>query len=65
MRARALTILSGLTLIYEWRLIIFKSGLPLANRLGHLEVLTANEQVDTVRTMLTIRQVKKAGLVEL
>ena len=30
-----------------------------------IEVLTANEQVDTVRTMLTIRQVKKAGLVEL
>ena len=30
-----------------------------------IEVLTANEQVDTVRTMLTIRQVKKSGLVEL
>lgn len=29
-----------------------------------IEVLTANEHVDTVRTMLTIRQVKKAGLVE-
>ncbi len=28
-----------------------------------IEVLTANEQVDTVRTMLTIRQVKDAGLV--
>ena len=27
--------------------------------------LTANAQVDTVRTMLTIRQVKKVGLVEL
>lgn len=30
-----------------------------------IEVLTANEQVDTVRTMLTIRQVKRIGLVEL
>jgi DNA-binding Lrp family transcriptional regulator len=30
-----------------------------------IEVLTANEQVDTVRTMLTIRQVKKVGLVEI
>ena len=30
-----------------------------------IEVLTANEHVDTVRTMLTIRQVKKLGLVEL
>jgi DNA-binding Lrp family transcriptional regulator len=30
-----------------------------------IEVLTANEQVDTVRTMLAIRQVKKLGLVEL
>lgn len=30
-----------------------------------IEVLTANDQVDTVRTMLTIRQVKKTGLVEL
>jgi DNA-binding Lrp family transcriptional regulator len=30
-----------------------------------IEVLTANENVDTVRTMLTIRQVKKMGLVEL
>lgn len=29
-----------------------------------IEVLTANEHVDTVRTMLTIRQVKKVGLVE-
>ena len=29
-----------------------------------IEVLTANEHVDTVRTMLTIRQVKKLGLVE-
>ncbi|MDQ0321190.1 DNA-binding Lrp family transcriptional regulator [Pararhizobium capsulatum DSM 1112] len=29
-----------------------------------IEVLTANEQVDTVRSMLTIRQVKKHGLVE-
>lgn len=29
-----------------------------------IEVLTANEHVDTVRTMLTIRQVKKMGLVE-
>jgi len=29
-----------------------------------IEVLTANEHVDTVKTMLTIRQVKKAGLVE-
>lgn len=28
-----------------------------------IEVLTANEHVDTVRTMLTIRQVKKVGLV--
>lgn len=30
-----------------------------------IEVLTANEHVDTVRTMLAIRQVKKLGLVEL
>ncbi len=30
-----------------------------------IEVLTANEHVHTVRTMLTIRQVKKAGLVEI
>ncbi len=30
-----------------------------------IEVLTASEQVDTVRTMLTIRQVKKLGLVEI
>lgn len=30
-----------------------------------IEVLTANENVDTVRTMLTIRQVKKLGLVEI
>ncbi len=30
-----------------------------------IEVLTAEENVDTVRTMLTIRQVKKLGLVEL
>ncbi|MDO9414753.1 Lrp/AsnC family transcriptional regulator [Pararhizobium sp.] len=30
-----------------------------------IEVLTANEQVDTVRTMLTIRQVKRLGLVEI
>jgi DNA-binding Lrp family transcriptional regulator len=30
-----------------------------------IEELTANPQVDTVRTMLTIRQVKKVGLVEL
>ena len=29
-----------------------------------IEVLTANEHVDTVRTMLTIRQVKRLGLVE-
>ena len=29
-----------------------------------IEVLTADEHVDTVRTMLTIRQVKKLGLVE-
>nr|WP_262913439.1 Lrp/AsnC family transcriptional regulator [Rhizobium halophilum] len=29
-----------------------------------MEVLTADEHVDTVRTMLTIRQVKKLGLVE-
>jgi DNA-binding Lrp family transcriptional regulator len=28
-----------------------------------IEVLTANERVDTVRTMLTIRQVKSVGLV--
>ncbi|WP_275783829.1 Lrp/AsnC family transcriptional regulator [Pararhizobium gei] len=28
-----------------------------------IEVLTANEQVDTVRTMLTIRQVKDEGLI--
>ena len=28
-----------------------------------IEVLTANERVDTVRTMLTIRQVKNEGLV--
>lgn len=30
-----------------------------------IEVLTANEHVDTVRTMLTIRQVKRVGLVEI
>ncbi len=30
-----------------------------------VEVLAADENVDTVRTMLTIRQVKKLGLVEL
>jgi len=30
-----------------------------------IEVLTANEHVDTVRTMLTIRQGKKVGLVEI
>ncbi|KQV38327.1 MULTISPECIES: Lrp/AsnC family transcriptional regulator [unclassified Rhizobium] len=30
-----------------------------------IEVLTANEQVDTVRTMLTIRQVKKQGMIEI
>jgi len=30
-----------------------------------IEVLTANERVDTVRTMLTIRQVKDIGLVQL
>nr|WP_210300744.1 MULTISPECIES: Lrp/AsnC family transcriptional regulator [Rhizobium] len=30
-----------------------------------IEVLAANEHVDTVRTMLTIRQVKKLGLVEI
>lgn len=29
-----------------------------------IEVLTADEHVETVRTMLTIRQVKKLGLVE-
>lgn len=29
-----------------------------------IEVLTADEHVDTVRTMLTIREVKKLGLVE-
>lgn len=29
-----------------------------------IEVLTADEHVDTVRTMLTIRQVKQIGLVE-
>lgn len=29
-----------------------------------IEVLTANEHVDTVRTMLTIRQVKRIGFVE-
>ncbi len=29
-----------------------------------MEVLTADDLVDTVRTMLTIRQVKKLGLVE-
>jgi DNA-binding Lrp family transcriptional regulator len=29
-----------------------------------IEVLAANEHVDTVKTMLTIRQVKKLGLVE-
>lgn len=29
-----------------------------------IEVLTADEHVETVRTMLTIRQVKKIGLVE-
>lgn len=30
-----------------------------------IDVLAAHEQVDTVRTMLTIRQVKKVGLIEL
>jgi DNA-binding Lrp family transcriptional regulator len=30
-----------------------------------IEVLTANENVDTVRTLLTIRQVKKLGLIEI
>ncbi|CLR01438.1 AsnC family [Mycobacterium tuberculosis] len=30
-----------------------------------IEVLTADEHVDTVRTMLTIRQVKQLGLVEI
>lgn len=30
-----------------------------------IEVLAADEHVDTVRTMLTIRQVKKLGLVEI
>ncbi|ANK72423.1 Lrp/AsnC family transcriptional regulator [Ensifer adhaerens] len=30
-----------------------------------IEVLTANERVDTVRTMLTIRQVKDIGLVQI
>ncbi|QTK80927.1 Leucine-responsive regulatory protein [Agrobacterium tumefaciens] len=30
-----------------------------------IEVLTADENVDTVRTMLTIRQVKRVGLVEI
>lgn len=30
-----------------------------------IEVLTAHENVDTVRTMLTIRQIKRHGLVEL
>ena len=30
-----------------------------------IEVLTAHENVDTVKTMLTIRQVKKSGLVEI
>lgn len=30
-----------------------------------IEVLTSNEHVDTVRTMLTIRQVKRLGLVEI
>ncbi|TPW31761.1 Lrp/AsnC family transcriptional regulator [Martelella alba] len=30
-----------------------------------IEVLTSHEHVDTVRTMLTIRQVKKVGLVAL
>jgi DNA-binding Lrp family transcriptional regulator len=30
-----------------------------------IEVLAADENVDTVRTMLTIRQVKKLGLVEI
>lgn len=29
-----------------------------------IEVLTANEHVDTIRTMLTIRQVKRLGLAE-
>nr|WP_234900328.1 Lrp/AsnC family transcriptional regulator [Rhizobium skierniewicense] len=29
-----------------------------------IEVLTADEHVDTVRTMLTIRQVKRVGLVQ-
>lgn len=30
-----------------------------------IETLAANEQVDTVRTMLTIRQIKRLGLVDL
>lgn len=30
-----------------------------------IEVLTAHDNVDTVRTMLTIRQVKRLGLVEI
>ena len=30
-----------------------------------IEVLTADDHVETVRTMLTIRQVKRAGLVEI
>ncbi|MBP1852643.1 Lrp/AsnC family transcriptional regulator [Rhizobium halophytocola] len=30
-----------------------------------IEVLTAHENVDTVKTMLTIRQVKKSGMVEI
>ncbi|AYD01632.1 Lrp/AsnC family transcriptional regulator [Neorhizobium sp. NCHU2750] len=30
-----------------------------------IEVLTADEHVDTVRTMLTIRQVKQLGLIEI
>lgn len=30
-----------------------------------IEVLTANEHVDTVRTMLTIRQVKRLGIAEI
>jgi DNA-binding Lrp family transcriptional regulator len=30
-----------------------------------IEQLTADENVDTVRTMLTIRQVKKVGLIEI
>ncbi len=30
-----------------------------------IEQLAADENVDTVRTMLTIRQVKKVGLIEI